>query len=111
MHPPRRAGAATRAQENSAPHTGLCSDREARVGAIAVDPTVIPYGTRMFIVTNDGEYVYGIATAEDCGGGIKGNHVDLFFNTVEECFQFGVRDCIIYFLGDAEWQGDTDWQE
>lgn len=34
MHPPRRAGAATRAQENSAPHTGLCSDREARVGAI-----------------------------------------------------------------------------
>ena len=84
---------------------------QARVGAIAVDPTVIPYGTRMFIVTNDGEYVYGIATAEDCGGGIKGNHVDLFFNTVEECFQFGVRDCIIYFLGDAEWQGDTDWQE
>ena len=84
---------------------------QARVGAIAVDPTVIPYGTRMFIVTNDGEYVYGVATAEDCGGGIKGNHVDLFFNTVEECYQFGVRDCIIYFLGDADWQGDTDWQE
>ena len=78
---------------------------KARVGAIAVDPKVIPYGTRMFIVTNDGQYVYGIATAEDCGGGVKGNHVDLFFDTVYECNQFGVRQCTIYFLGDAEMRG------
>ena len=42
-----------------------------RTGTIAVDPKVIPYGTRMFIVSNDGKYVYGIGTAEDCGGGIK----------------------------------------
>lgn len=78
---------------------------KARVGAIAVDPKVIPYGTRMFIVTNDGQYVYGIATAEDCGGGVNGNHVDLFFDTVEECFAFGVRQCTIYFLGDADKRG------
>lgn len=71
----------------------------ARVGAVAVDPKVIPYGTRMFIVSNDGEYVYGIATAEDCGGGIKGNHIDLYFDTTAECFQYGVRDCTVYFLG------------
>lgn len=71
----------------------------ARVGAIAVDPRVIPYGTRMFIVSNDGEYVYGIATAEDCGGGIKGNRIDLYYDTNYECFQFGVRRCTIYFLG------------
>lgn len=70
-----------------------------RVGAIAVDPRVIPYGTRMYIVTNDGEYVYGIAVAEDCGGSIKGNRVDLYFDTVEECIQFGIRDCTVYFLG------------
>lgn len=70
-----------------------------RVGAIAVDPTVIPYGTRMYIVTNDGRYVYGIAVAEDCGGAIKGNRVDLYFNTDAECWKFGVRDCTIYFLG------------
>ena len=70
-----------------------------RVGAIAVDPTVIPYGTRMYIVTNDGKYIYGIAVAEDCGGSIKGNRVDLYYNSVEECNRFGIRDCTIYFLG------------
>ncbi len=74
---------------------------KARVGAIAVDPTVIPYGTRMFIVSNDGEYVYGIATAEDCGDTqyICGNRVDLYYDTYEECIQFGYRECTVYFLG------------
>ena len=70
----------------------------ARYGAIAVDPSVIPYGTRMYIVSNDGAYVYGIATAEDCGGAIGGARVDLYYDTTEECFQFGRRDCTIYFL-------------
>ncbi len=70
-----------------------------RVGAIAVDPTVIPYGTRMYIVTNDGRYVYGIAVAEDCGGSIKGDRVDLYFNTDAECWAFGIRNCTVYFLG------------
>lgn len=70
----------------------------ARVGAIAVDPDMIPYGTRMFIVSNDGEYVYGIATAEDCGGAITENRIDLYYDTTAECFQFGRRDCTIYFL-------------
>jgi len=70
----------------------------ARYGAIAVDPSVIPYGTRMYIVSNDGAYVYGIATAEDCGGAIGGARVDLYYDTKEECFAFGRRDCTIYFL-------------
>lgn len=70
-----------------------------RVGAIAVDPTVIPYGTRMYIVTNDGQYIYGIAVAEDCGGSIKGNRVDLYFDTDAECWKFGVRGATVYFLG------------
>ena len=71
-------------------------------GTVAVDPKVIPYGTRMFIITNDGEYVYGLSTAEDCGGGVNGNHVDLYFPTVDSCFQFGVRECTIYFLGESQ---------
>lgn len=70
-----------------------------RVGAIAVDPKVIPYGTRMYIVTNDGKYIYGIAVAEDCGSAIKGNRVDLYFDSVPECDEFGIRDCTVYFLG------------
>ena len=56
-------------------------------------------GTRMFIVSDDGQYIYGIATAEDCGGGVKGNHIDLYFDTTYECFQYGVRTCTVYFLG------------
>ena len=71
---------------------------QARVGAIAVDPRVIPYGTRMYIVSVDGQVVYGVATAEDCGGAIKGKIVDLFFDTYEECVAFGRRDVTIYFL-------------
>ncbi len=78
---------------------------KARVGAVAVDPTMIPYGTRMFIVTSDGEYIYGIATAEDCGGAINGKHIDLYCETVEECWEFGVRNITVYFLGDADWRG------
>ncbi len=70
-----------------------------RVGAIAVDPKVIPYGTRMYIVSNDGLYIYGIAVAEDCGGAIKGDRIDLYFDTVAECNRFGRRDCTVYFLG------------
>lgn len=73
----------------------------ARVGAIAVDPTVIPYGTRMFIVSSDGEYVYGVATAEDCGHPdfICGYRIDLYMDTEYECIQFGARDCQVYILG------------
>ena len=73
----------------------------ARVGAIAVDPEVFPYGTRFFILTKDGEYIYGIATAEDCGDKrfIYGTRLDLFFDTKAECIQFGARSCDVYILG------------
>ena len=70
----------------------------ARVGAIAVDPTVIPLGTRMYIYSNDGEYIYGVATAEDTGSSIKGNKIDLYFDTFDECWIFGIRDCTVYIL-------------
>lgn len=71
-----------------------------RIGTVAIDPKVIPYGTRMFIVTNDNQYVYGIATAEDCGGGIKGDRIDLYFPTKRECFDFGIRQVTVYILGE-----------
>lgn len=70
----------------------------ARYGAIAVDPDVIPYGTEMYIVSNDGAYIYGYAVAEDCGGAIVGNRIDLYFDRIDECWQFGRRDCTIYIL-------------
>lgn len=66
-----------------------------RVGTVAVDKRVIPLGTRMYIVTNDG-IVYGTAVAEDTG--VRGNKVDLYFNTYEECINFGRRSCSVYIL-------------
>jgi uncharacterized protein YabE (DUF348 family)/3D (Asp-Asp-Asp) domain-containing protein len=75
------------------------TNTHVRIGTVAVDPRYIPYGTRMFIVSNDGQYVYGVATAEDCGGAIKQDRIDLYYPTTAECFQFGRRDCTIYFLG------------
>lgn len=51
---------------------------------IAVDPTVIPYGTK--VVLNGHTY-----TAEDSGSAIKGNRIDVFFNTHAEAMNFGVK--------------------
>ena len=70
----------------------------ARYGAIAVDPSVIPYGTRMYIVSDDGKWIYGVATAEDCGGAIQGNIIDLYFDDYNTCIQFGRRNCTVYIL-------------
>lgn len=73
---------------------------QARPGVIAVDPRVIPFGTRMFIISEDGDYIYGIARAEDAGdSNIIGNRIDMWFPTRWECIQFGNRNCIVYFLG------------
>ncbi len=70
----------------------------ARVGAVAVDPKVIPYFTKMYIVSEDGVFDYGIASAEDCGGAVKGKIIDLYFNTLADCYAFGRRDILVYFL-------------
>ncbi len=80
-------------------YTGYtCSGTVARVGAVAVDPNYIPLGTKMYIVSNDGQYVYGYCVAEDTGGLIKGYKIDLYFDTFDECWDFGVRTCTVYIL-------------
>ncbi|MEG2857511.1 MAG: 3D domain-containing protein, partial [Clostridia bacterium] len=71
----------------------------ARVGLIAVDPRVIPLGTRLYITSMDGKrWVYGYAVAADTGGAIKGNKIDLFFNTEAECYDFGRQKAKVYIL-------------
>lgn len=66
-----------------------------KIGVAAVDKKVIPLGTRMFVVTNDG-VVYGLARAEDTG--VRGNVIDLYHNTYEDCINFGRRPCTVYIL-------------
>lgn len=69
-------------------------------GHIAVNPKVIPYGTKMFIKTVDGKYIYGYAVAADTGGFIKKHPtgIDLFMDTESQCVKFGVRQAEIYIL-------------
>lgn len=73
--------------------------RRAQVGVIAVDPRVIPYGSQLYIQTSNGSVLYGVAVAGDCGGAIKGNTIDLYFNTYSQCCSFGRRPCTVYVLG------------
>lgn len=81
------------------PGYGLtASGTKARVGAVAVDPEVIPLGTKLYIENADGTGGYGYAVAEDKGSAIKGYRVDLFFNTYQECIDFGRRRVIVYVL-------------
>lgn len=96
------ATAYTKTDEGCDEYTATGS--RVHVGVVAVDTTLIPYGTRMFIVTNDGAYIYGVGTAEDCGSSIKGKRLDLYFETDPECWEFGIRDCTVYFLGKANWK-------
>ena len=67
-------------------------------GVIAVDPRVIPLGTRVYVEAIDGSWSYGYAVAADTGGAIKGNRVDLCYRTQYECIQFGRRPCRVYIL-------------
>lgn len=63
-----------------------------RKGLAAVDPLVIPLGTRLFIPG------YGYAIADDIGGSIKENAIDLAFESYSEAIQFGVQRVTVYIL-------------
>lgn len=80
----------------SNPKTAL--GRTPTVGTVAVDPKVIPLGTRMYIETVDGSYVYGECFAGDTGGAIKGNRVDLFMASRAQALKFGSRQVRVYIL-------------
>ncbi len=68
------------------------SGTQAEYGVIAVDPRVIPMGSRIYIPG------YGEAVAEDTGGAIKGNKIDLCYNTKQEAYNWGVRNITVYIL-------------
>lgn len=59
---------------------------------IAVDRSLIPYGTKLFV---EG---YGFAIAADTGSGIKGNKIDVYFNTYREACNWGAKYVNMYIL-------------
>ena len=65
-----------------------------RYGVIATDPNFIPLGTKVFIPG------YGYAVAEDTGGAIVGNRIDVAFDTLSECYEFGRQWIDLYIIED-----------
>ena len=73
--------------------------KAVKPGLIAVNPKQIPYGTDMWIISDDG-IVYGYCIAADTGGFVnKGKFtVDLYMNSTSQCRQWGSRNVTIYIL-------------
>ena len=74
--------------------------KRVKPGYIAVNPKQIPYGTEMYIVSDDG-VVYGYAIAADTGGFAKQGKfvVDLYMSSTAQCYSWGARNVTIYVLG------------
>ena len=68
------------------------------ISTIAVDPSIIPLGSIVYIPG------YGLAIASDTGGLIKGNRIDLFLNSEDECINWGVQTVSLYLIAyPGEW--------
>ncbi|MBU0699990.1 G5 domain-containing protein [bacterium] len=68
------------------------SGLKAKYGVVAVDPTVVPLGTKLYV---EG---YGHAIAADTGSAIKGKRIDLCFDTHQEAVRYGCKQIKVYVL-------------
>ncbi len=70
-------------------------------GTVAVNPAVIPYGTKLYITSTDGKFVYGYAIATDTGGSLLngGALVDLYYESYGEALLNGVQQVNVYVVG------------
>ena len=83
----------------SDPYNGLtATGARAKVGIVAVDRKVIPLGTKLYVQSIDSTKDYGYCIAGDTG--VIGKRIDLYYNTLGECYTFGRRDVKIYVLKD-----------
>lgn len=88
-----------RASAYCLPGSVTSTGKKVRPGYIAVNPEQIPYGTKMWVVSDEG-IVYGYSIAADTGGFAEKGYftLDLYMNTIEQCTQWGVRHVTIYIL-------------
>lgn len=70
----------------------------AKKGIIAVDPKVIPLGTKVYVEVAGNTPDYGYAVAADTGGAIKGNLIDLYFDDQQTVDNWGVKKVKVYIL-------------
>ena len=71
-----------------------------RPGIVAVDPNVIPLGSRLYIEGIGDTPDYGYALAADIGSAVKGDIIDLYKESTEEVKKWGVRKVRVYILRD-----------
>ncbi len=76
------------------------SGTQARPGVIAVDPKVIPLGSKVYVESMDRTADYGFASAEDTGSAIKGQKIDLFINNNAAALRYGRRYVRVYIIED-----------
>lgn len=84
----------------AAPGSLTATGAEVYEGGVAVNPAIIPYGSKLYIEAADGSHVYGYATAIDTGGALMDGSaiVDLFYFSYDDCVNFGRRDVNVYVL-------------
>lgn len=80
----------------------------AREGVIAVDPRIIPLGTKVYVEVPGSAPDYGFAIAADIGSAIKGKLIDLYFDTTLQAKNWGRRNVRVYILNE---QNDTRWKQ
>ena len=74
------------------------SGTRVRPGVVAVDPNVIPLGSELYVKSANGGTDYGLSDAEDTGGAIKGNRIDLYYECRSEALRFGRQPVKVYVL-------------
>ena len=78
------------------------SGQRLTYGTVAVNPNIIPYGTMMYITSDDGSFVYGYAYAADTGTAMMEGHafVDLYYQTYQESVESAVVPVTVYIIDD-----------
>jgi 3D (Asp-Asp-Asp) domain-containing protein len=88
------ATAYTAGSAQAVPTGRTATGMPARYGVVAVDPRVIPLGSRLYIQG------YGTAIAADTGGAIRGNRIDLCMDSYRSAIDFGRQPVKVYVLAE-----------
>lgn len=88
---------------SASPTAKGASGRRLTYGTVAVNPNVIPYGSLLYITSDDGRFVYGYAYAADTGTALMNGHafIDLYYETYDESLKNAVIPVTVYLLDDV----------
>lgn len=98
---------------SASPTARGASGRRLSYGTVAVNPNIIPYGTLLYITSDDGRFVYGYAYAADTGTAMMTGHafIDLYYETYDESCKNAVIPVTVYVISDdvaAQYEEQND---